>query len=85
MKSRLCDDICCAEAAASTPHLSQTWPFAFTVSGLDYGINAILHPLVGVGPMRRDFERYITEIADRRVVRMSRALWNKGWESRRRR
>lgn len=85
MKPRSCDDICRAEAAASTPYLSQTWPFAFAISGFDYGIHAILHPLVGVGPMPSDFQRYITEIADRRVVSMSRTLWDKRWESRGRR
>jgi len=35
MKPRSCDDICRAEAAASTPHPSQSWPLAFTISGLD--------------------------------------------------
>jgi hypothetical protein len=35
MKPGSCYDIGCAEAAAPTPHPSQTWPLAFTVSRLD--------------------------------------------------
>jgi hypothetical protein len=83
MKPRSCNNICCTEAAASTPHLSQTWPLASTVSGFDDSIHAILHPLVGVGTMGGDFECYIAEITDRRMMPMSRTLWNKRWESRR--
>jgi len=84
MKSGSCDDICRAEAAASTPHASQAWPFAFVISRLDHGIDTILHPLVAVGPCCGNFKCDITEVTDRRVMSVSGALWDKRWESRRR-
>jgi hypothetical protein len=69
-----CNNICRTEATASTSHASEAGSLALAISGFDNGAHAILHPLVGVVPWRRNFERYIAEIADGCMMPMSGAF-----------